>query len=396
MDFTNLEERKKETKTQIALAFKSGDEKEINTALNNFTEMLKDEFNAYREDESALQSRGYRKLLNKEKKFYNKLIDALKSDKPNQALTELLTTSGMPQTIIEDVYKDLKKDHPLLGLINFKYVGYATKWLLSTADNKAVWGKITDEIKKQIEASFREIDLTQNKLSAFVLLSKGMLELGPVWLDNYIRTILEEALALGLEYGILKGKGAQGEPIGACRKIGASASHNDTDGYSFKTKIVVKDFGIANYCDLVGKLTKKSNGAVRAIKNVQLIVNPVDYIKKIIPATTVQALDGTYKNNLFPVPTDVVVSAALDEGEAVLGILNEYFLGLGSSINGNIEYSDDYKFIEDMRAFKIKMYASGTAEDDTSFLYLDIKNIVPTYITVRQVSDATAAAEVKA
>src|SRR5665648_897774 len=34
-----------------------------------------------------------------------------------------------------------------------------------------------------------------------------------------------------------------------------------------------------------------------------MIVNPFDYLTKVFPATTVRSADGTYKNDVFPFPT---------------------------------------------------------------------------------------------
>ena len=60
-------------------------------------------------------------------------------------------------------------------------------------------------------------------------------------------------------------------------------------------------------------------------------------------------------------------------------------MGLGSSKNGKIELSDDYKFLEDLRTYKIKLYGNGFPKDDNAFLYLDIENLVPTYPTVNNI-----------
>jgi hypothetical protein len=59
-------------------------------------------------------------------------------------------------------------------------------------------------------------------------------------------------------------------------------------------------------------------------------------------------------------------------------------MGMGGSKNGVIEYSDEYKFIEDMRYFKIKQYGAGRAFDNTSALYLDISGLKEAYITVKE------------
>ena len=64
---------------------------------------------------------------------------------------------------------------------------------------------------------------------------------------------------------------------------------------------------------------------------------------------------------------------------------NEYFMGMGGSKNGVIEYSDEYKFLEDQRVFKVKQYGAGRAFDNTSALYLDISGLKPAYITVKNI-----------
>lgn len=383
----------------IMNAIKSGDEKEISKAFENFHNSLVNAMKAdYAEviqtnDKTILAQRGYRELTSKETKFYEKFIEGAKSSNPKQALTDLLTTEGgMPETIIEDVYKDLVEEHPLLSRIKFQNVKYLTKWLLNdhTAD-KAIWGEINAEITKQIESAFKSIDIVQGKLSAFVVIALDMLDLGPKFLDAYIRTILKEAMACGLEYGIVKGIGFKGEPIGLIREVKKGVSVNSDTGYPSKTPIKVMSFDIEDYCNLIAdNLLKKENGTTRKLSLVTMIVNPVDYLKKIIPATTVRTVDGTYKNDLFPFPTDVVQSNVLNEGEAILAILPEYFFGVGVSKNASLEYSDEFKFLEDKRVYKSKMFGFGRAEDDNSAILLDISALKPTYITVNNVKEPIA------
>jgi hypothetical protein len=70
-----------------------------------------------------------------------------------------------------------------------------------------------------------------------------------------------------------------------------------------------------------------------------------------------------------------VQSVAVPSGHAVLGIAKNYFCGHGTSKGGKLEYSDDYKFVEDLRTYKIKLYGNGRAKDITSFVYLDISGL---------------------
>jgi hypothetical protein len=75
------------------------------------------------------------------------------------------------------------------------------------------------------------------------------------------------------------------------------------------------------------------------------------------------------------------VACATDE--AILGMGKKYFLGVGGK--RGIQFSDDYKFLEDKRYYKIVAYANGRAKDNNCFLRLDIsglKRLIPEVITV--------------
>ena len=375
-----------ESAVALAKAFKSGNEEEMTKAWELFANEMKEDYAEAiaSNDSNIMAQRGFRQLTSKEVAFYEKFIESAKSSNPKQAFTSLLTDNleFMPETIIEDVFRDLEEEHPLLGKINFQNVSYLTTWLLNDhASQKAVWGEITDEISKEITSAFKSINVNQCKLSAFAVIEKGMLDLGPVFIDAYIRRCLKEALALGLEDAIINGTG-NNMPIGLNRNIAKGVSV--TGGvYPLKTAEAVTDFTPKSYGALLGKLAKKENGKKRKFGSVALICNQNDYLTKIMPATTVLNANGTYVNNLFPFPTEVIISNVLEDGKAVLALLPEYFMGIGGSKDGVIEYSDEYKFIEDQRAYKIKMYGAGRAEDNTSALLLDISGLDPAYITVK-------------
>lgn len=388
----------KEAASKIMEAMKSGDEKAQAAAWQEFHDSIaakvKEDFEDIKasNDAAILAQRGYRQLTSAENKFYQKVIEALRSDNPKQAFTAIIGTdtedSLMPTTIIEDVYKHLADEHPLLKAINFQNVGYLTKWVLNDhTAQAAVWGIITEQITKEITSAFKVIDINQSKLSAYAIIEKGMLDLGPTFLDAYIRRCLAEALACGLEAAIISGNGLN-QPVGLTRDISEGVSYSTSTGYPVKTKEVVKDFTPATYGGLLAKMATTESGAKRKFSKVTLICNQTDYLTKVMPATTVLNNGGHYVNNLFPFATDVIISNEVATGEAVLALLNEYFLGVGGSKTGVIEYSDEHKFIEDQRCFKIKQYAAGRATDNTCALYLDISGLNPAYITVEQVAAA--------
>lgn len=390
----------KQSINKIVAAMKSGDEAALQSAWAEFHDSIaaeiKMDFEELQEshDSAVLAQRGYRQLTSKETKWYQKVISALRSADPKQAFTSIIGSENeedlMPTTIIEDVYKDLKDEYPLLNAINFQYVGYITKWILNDhSAQKAVWGTITEGITKEITSSFKTVDINQNKLSAYAIIELGMLDLGPVFLDGYIRTVLAEAIMSGLELAIISGSG-KNEPIGLIKDVSEGVSVSTETGYPDKEAISVIDFTPATYGGLVARMAKTESGKKRKFAKVALICNQTDYLTKVMPATTVLNANGTYVNDLFPFPTDVYVCNALDDGKAVMCLPSEYFLGMGGSKNGVIEYSDEYKFLEDQRVFKVKQYGAGRAYDNTSSLYLDISGLKPAYITVENREVVTA------
>lgn len=385
---------------QLSEAMQTDDQEKISKAWESFhdsiAESVRQDFeDAMKSNDSAvLVQRGFRQLTTKETKWYEKFIEAARSTNPKQAFTTLLNTELeddlMPETIIEDVYKHLEEEHPLLKAIGVQYVGFSTKWVLNDhAKQLAAWGEINSEITKEITSSFKIVDVTQNKLSAFAAIQLDMLDLGPVFLDAYIRRCLLEALACGLEDGIVNGTGLN-QPIGLIRDIHEGVSFSTSTGYPAKAKTPVTDFTPKTYGGLVAKMAQTESGKMRKVGKLVLLVNPVDYFNKIVPATTVMGTDGLYRADVLPVPTEIIQTTALASGDAVLFMPEEYKLLAGGKRSGSIEYSDEYKFLEDMRYFKIKQHATGKAFDDNCALYLDISNLEEMYVTVKQFVEPTA------
>lgn len=394
LNFNNL--KQKDAAIALQKAMTEGKEEDIQQAWVGFQQSIVDtvkaDFAEYSmtQDKTILSQRGYRQLTNAEEKYYEKFIEASKSPNPKQAFIELssLPEGIMPETIIEDVFKELVEEHPLLDKINFNYAKYMTKWVLNdhTLDT-AVWGELNSEITKQITSAFKIVDITQNKLSAFAAIPLDMLDLGPTFLDAYIRAVLKDAILCGLEKAIVDGTG-KNQPIGLTRDVSEDVSVS-AGVYPQKTPIAVTSFTPAEYGKLLAKMAKNEKGRMRKFGKVLLICNQEDYLTKIMPATTVQNTSGTYINNLFPFPTDVTISNELETGKAVICLPEEYFMCIGGAKEGVITYSDEYKFLEDMRYYKIKTYGAGKAYDDTVSILLDITGLNPAYITVNTDSAAT-------
>lgn len=373
---------------RISDAAKSGDTESFENGIQEMFASIHDDIVAQATamkdtaDAAILAQRGVRQLTTEETEFYNSLIDAMKTTGDiKNALTN--TDKTFPQTIIVQVMEDMQQDHPLIAAVDSVTVTGATKLLLNTDEgDNAAWGALEAAITKEIDSGFKSIDLSQFKLSAWMPISIDMLELGANWIDSYIRKCLSEALAIGYENAIITGTGKD-MPIGMDRSVADDVTV--VGGiYPQKEAIEVTSFDRTTYGGLVARLAKTQYNKPRAVKGLILVVNPADYYSVVMPATTMLTPDGKYVNDVLPVPTQIIQSVAVAQGEAILGMGKKYFLGVGGK--RGIQFSDDYKFLEDKRYYKIVAYSNGLPKDDNAFLRLDISNLDPTYLEVKQVS----------
>lgn len=349
----------------------------FNSLYENIEEKVLNEAKEMKEqfDSTVLSSRGVRQLTSKETTYWNKVIDAMRTQNPKQALQDLDVV--MPETIIDQVFDDLRESHPLLSKVNYINTHTIVKFVYNAnGENKAVWGNLNDQIKEEITSSFKEKDAGMYKLTAFIPVSKDMLNLGPQWIDRYVREILMEALAVGFEEGIVTGDG-KNKPIGMNRQVGDDVTV--TGGvYPEKELINVTDFSPKTMGMLASKISKTTAGKYRKVKNLILVINPNDYYTKIMPSTTFLTPNGAYQKDILPIDCAIVESFAVEEGKAIFGIADRYFccVGVGSGEgSGTITYSDEYKFLEDERVYAIKAHANGFALDNNDFLYLNIENL---------------------
>lgn len=341
-------------------------------------------------DTTVLASRGVRQLTTKEKEFYQKVADAMKAKDPKQALNNL--DVALPETVVDAVFDELQTSHPLLSRIQFMNTRGAIRMMMNTNGyQEAAWGQLCDEIVQELTSGFKEVDTGLLKLSAFMPVCKAMLDLGPEWLDDFVRQVLYEAYANGLEAGTVAGDG-NGKPIGMNRQVGDNVTV--TGGvYPVKAPVSVTDLSPTTIGNLLALMAVDPNGKARNVRDVILVVNPVDYFQRIMPATTMMTPNGTYVNDVLPYPMSVIQSPAVEQGQAIIGLGYKYFAAIGSARDGRIEYSDHYHFLEDERVYLIKGYANGFPMDNNAFFVLDITGIRPAVWKVEQVT-APAASDV--
>lgn len=394
----NLDKIKQENeKFRLALAekVKGGDVDAVAQAFGEFAQNIEQSILADAQelmqctDATILASRGVRQLTSEENKYYSKVIDAMKSSNPKQALADLDVV--MPKTTIDAVFDDLIDKHPLLNVINFQNTSGLIEMIVNTGTKQlATWSPLTAEITKELTSGFKKITMNLNKLTAFIPVAKSMLDLGPAWMDRYVRTVLSEALYLGIEEAIINGTG-KNQPIGMNRKVGEGVTV--TDGvYPVKDTVTLNSLDPVSYGALLSGMAKTPNGHYRTVEGVVMIVNPDDYLTKIMPATTVRTADGTYTRNVFPFQTTVIQSVQVPANRAIIGLADRYFMGIGTAKSGKIDYSDECHFLEDERVYIVKLYGHGEPLDNNAFVYADITNLKP---VVQEVSVSEVKGTVK-
>lgn len=349
-------------------------------------------------DTAVLAARGIRQLTHKETQYYNEFIERAKGTNPEMTLKNM--DVAMPTTIVNQVFEDLKTEHPLLDIIDFNYGKGVTELLLNADEaSLATWSALDDEIVKEATSGFKKVRISQNKLSAFLPIAKSMLDLGPEWLDRYVRAVLSEALAVGLEDGIINGKGqtSQGtlnEPVGMVKDL--SQAVDASTGYKDKTAVKVTNLDKVTMGKLAATFTKTESGKTRRLKHLILVVNPTDYLEKVMPASTLELPDGTFVRDRLPIKCQIVQSTAVPDGKAIIGDAKRYAFVGGIGKEGITQYSDHYHFLEDERVYLAKLYGHGTPVDNNCFTVLDISELQPAYYPVQmvgQAADATNLAE---
>ena len=264
-----IDQAKQKNAAALAAAMKSGDEGQMTAALATFYSDVHDavlqqaaeEIEMRNQDAAVLAARGLRVLTSAEMHYYTELGKAMKSDNPKMALDNF--SVAMPDTVIDGVIGTIQRNHPFLERINFQNTAYLTRIILaSNPGDLAKWGKITSKIEKEITGSLKEINLTLLKLSAFMCISQDLIDLGPQWLDRYVRETLAEAIAIALETGIVDGTGKD-EPIGMTRDISSSAAVQD-GVYPRQTPTPLNSLAPTAMGALVAKIARDPNDSTKA------------------------------------------------------------------------------------------------------------------------------------
>lgn len=330
----------------------------------NYAEVINQyqrEFEEYSASKENDKKFGLRSLTAEEKQWIDRAI--------KQEDTSSLTGNEidyLPETTVSYIFEDLKTAHPLFQYIDWAPAG-VQKWFLSERSGKATWGKLTRAIIDKIEAGIKTLDLEVNSLSAFMFVPKAIINMGYKWIDRFVRTVLLEVNEEGLETGIIAGNGNDA-PIGLLKDLEGSVQ---SGVYPDKTPVEITDLGPDSFGKSV--LPTLNRGGKRNVDTIVIIANQNELDTKIYKATHVLGFNGyvkadNYKNFVY------VASPDVPENKAIAYIPNKYTAGISRM---GIDYSDHYKFLEQLRTYTVLTYGNGRLKSNDDAVVLDITNLEP-------------------
>ncbi|MGG0446546.1 phage major capsid protein [Bacillus mycoides] len=375
--FNNFEEKK----VAFAKATQEGTSEEQSVALNSMIEALAtdvradilNQVNESMVDRSIMQSRGANVLTSEEMKFFNAVVEE----------GGFKSTETLPKTTQERIFDDLVEDHPFLQHIGLENLGAVTEFIYGDPEGAAVWGPLFDDIKGQLNATFRKDSISQLKLTAFIPLANDMLKLGPVWVERYARTMITEAMKVGLERGFVAGTG-KNEPIGLLKDPSGSVVNGV---YPDKKPVGTLTFEpgrktINELKDVVKLLAKKLNAdgsdadrPKNIAGKVVMVTNPFDTFD-IQANATIQNTAGVYVTSL-PFNPILTESVFVPQGKVLFFVKGQYVAAMGGT--EPIKKYEETLALEDATVYIAKQYATGKPKDKyTSQVYtLKLEEVTP-------------------
>lgn len=324
--------------------------------VNSLSKQIKEQVANDNLDSMVLTSRGTNVLTTEERTFFNEVV---KSD-------GFTSDVILPETVVERIYEELTTDHPLLSVVNFQNLGTITLTAITSEyEGAAVWGPIFGDIKGQLDAAFKQENIAQSKLTAFVVLPKDLKKFGPTWVEAYVRAQITETYAVALENAIINGAGpTKHEPIGLIRDL--TAAVDPTNGHAKKeiqstltladSQTTIEEFAA------IGKLlSQKENGKPLNVSGkVVLIINPEDAWDLKAKFTTQNSL-GVYITAL-PFNFTLIESVFATAGEVIAFVKDRYDAYRGGGVEVK-EYQETLA-IEDCNLHIAKTFAFGKPRDN--------------------------------
>lgn len=365
---------------QAIMSNENATEAEVTEAYENYFEALQNDVasaitkqvNNDMLDRSILQQRGQNVLTSEETKFFNEVVIS----------GGFAEDSILPVTTQERVFDDLVKEHPLLEAIGLENLGAVTRYIDSDPTLAYVWGDLFGPIAGQIETAFSDEEVGSLKLTAFAVIPNDMLELGPEWVERYVRTLLSEAYSVGLEFGLVKGGGpVVKQPIGLLKDVNPDTGAV-TDKASSGTLTFAPSVGgqvvAGELFNVISALSVDSKGKpVKTENKVVMVVNSTDAIA-VKFRNTIQTANGQWVTNL-PYNLEMVESDEVPSKKAVFFVKGRYKAKITGAVR--IKKFDQTLAIEDATLYTMKQFANGKPKDNKAALVYDLNiDFAPTPI----------------
>lgn len=315
------------------------------------------------QDSIILAGRGQNALTSNERKFFNAVVvDGGFNDEDT-----------LPVTTQERIFEDLTKEHPLLAALDLKNLGAVTRYIYSDPTLNYAWGNLFGDIKGQVNAGFREEQIGQLKLTAFAAIPKDMLDLGPEWVERYVRTLLVESYSVGLEFGFVNGGGAvASQPVGLMKDV-----NPETGAVTTKASVGTLTFApsergeviVGELYGVIKELSVDAKGKQRKVMNkIVMVVNPIDAIA-VQARSTIQTANGQWVTSL-PYNVQQVESEEIPVGKALFFVKGYYTAALAGGYK--INKFDQTLAFEDAMLYTIKQFANGRPQDNKTALVYDL------------------------
>lgn len=278
-----------------------------------------------------------------------------------------------PETTVDQIFKDMVKEHPFLQLLQLQNTGLRLKFLKSDPKGAAKWGKVNGEIQGQLTATFSDEDATQSKLTAFVAVPNDVLEYGAPWIKTFVVTQIQEAFAAALEEAFLTGDGKD-KPIGLNRDVSQNVS---VTGGQYPEKksagtLTFKDAktAITELKNVVKALSKKENGKTFVARGKVVLALQPGASLDVEAAATMQNVNGQWVYAL-PFGIQTVESEYVPEDKVIAFVPERY----DAFVSGGVEIKefDQTLALEDGHLYTAKRFAYGKAEDDNAAKVYDLK-----------------------
>nr|WP_229172599.1 phage major capsid protein [Bacillus cereus] len=336
----------------------------FDTLVTDLSEKISAQARIEAQDAQILTSRGQNVLTSEERKFFNAVVQdgGFKDD------------SILPYTTQERVFEDLVTEHPLLEAIGMQDLGAVTKFIYSDATKAYAWGELFGDIRGQINAAFREEQIGQLKLTAFSAIPNDMIELGPVWVERYVRTLLVESYSVGLEFGFVNGGGSVAhQPVGLMKDVNATTGAVTDKKSSGTLTFAPSENGeviAGELYEVVKALSVDGKGKSRKVLNkIVMVVNPVDAIG-VQARNTMQTANGQWVMAL-PYNIQTVESEEVPVGKALFFVKGQYIAAIAGGYK--LKKFDQTLAIEDATLYTIKQFANGKPKDNKAALVYDLK-----------------------